>query len=281
MPRFAAFAAGLFLCCSAQAQSDYPNRPIRLVTPFNPGGAIDIYSRTIAEPLGRRARPEHRRRGDRGRQHHQRHPAAGARGARRLHLHDHDHVDDGEQPDPVHQAALRSGQGPRADHAALLRHGAVRRSGQRAVQRPEGLHRLGALEGSRHLRLLGHRLLGPSRRTDPQARPGPEPRARALQGRRARDHGRAERRARHHVLQPDQRQAAHRQRRDQADRDDRPAALGLDAGACDLHRAGRAERRPRDLGRRLRAGGHAAPAHRPPAARAEGRDQPCPRCARK
>jgi tripartite-type tricarboxylate transporter receptor subunit TctC len=42
------------LCCAAQAQGDYPNRPVRLITPFNPGGAIDIYSRTIADPLGRR-----------------------------------------------------------------------------------------------------------------------------------------------------------------------------------------------------------------------------------
>jgi tripartite-type tricarboxylate transporter receptor subunit TctC len=54
MRRFVAFAASLFLCCAAQAQSDYPNRPIRLITPFNPGGAIDIYSRTIGEPLGKR-----------------------------------------------------------------------------------------------------------------------------------------------------------------------------------------------------------------------------------
>src|SRR5690348_18281801 len=42
------------LVSSAFAQSDYPARPVRLITPFNPGGAIDIYSRTIAEPLGKR-----------------------------------------------------------------------------------------------------------------------------------------------------------------------------------------------------------------------------------
>ncbi len=40
--------------CAANAQSEYPQRPLRLITPFNPGGAIDIYSRTIAEPLGKR-----------------------------------------------------------------------------------------------------------------------------------------------------------------------------------------------------------------------------------
>jgi tripartite-type tricarboxylate transporter receptor subunit TctC len=49
----AAFAAAL-ACATAQAQGDYPNKPIRLITPFNPGGAIDIYSRLIAEPLGKR-----------------------------------------------------------------------------------------------------------------------------------------------------------------------------------------------------------------------------------
>ena len=56
-PLFAALA----LCCTVQAQvgparapGDYPNRPLRLITPFNPGGAIDIYARTIADPLSKR-----------------------------------------------------------------------------------------------------------------------------------------------------------------------------------------------------------------------------------
>jgi tripartite-type tricarboxylate transporter receptor subunit TctC len=51
--RFALLAT-LAICCTAQAQGDYPNKPVRLITPFNPGGAIDIYSRLIAEPLGKR-----------------------------------------------------------------------------------------------------------------------------------------------------------------------------------------------------------------------------------
>ena len=54
MSRILSVFAVLAICCSAQAQSDYPNKPVRLITPFNPGGAIDIYSRTIGEPLGRR-----------------------------------------------------------------------------------------------------------------------------------------------------------------------------------------------------------------------------------
>ena len=48
----ATFAA--IACTTAVAQGDYPSKPVRLITPFNPGGAIDIYSRLIAEPLGRR-----------------------------------------------------------------------------------------------------------------------------------------------------------------------------------------------------------------------------------
>ena len=35
-------------CSGALAQGDYPTKPLRLITPFNPGGAIDIYSRLIA-----------------------------------------------------------------------------------------------------------------------------------------------------------------------------------------------------------------------------------------
>jgi tripartite-type tricarboxylate transporter receptor subunit TctC len=58
MKRTLLLAAALAACCAAvgnaAAQSDYPNKPIRLITPFNPGGAIDIYSRTIADPLGKR-----------------------------------------------------------------------------------------------------------------------------------------------------------------------------------------------------------------------------------
>ena len=50
------FATGLaaLACAAAHAQSDYPNKPVRIITPFNPGGAIDIYTRLIAEPLSRR-----------------------------------------------------------------------------------------------------------------------------------------------------------------------------------------------------------------------------------
>jgi tripartite-type tricarboxylate transporter receptor subunit TctC len=47
----AAAVPGLHL--SAQAQS-FPSQPIKLIAPFPPGGSVDITSRMIAEPLGRR-----------------------------------------------------------------------------------------------------------------------------------------------------------------------------------------------------------------------------------
>src|SRR6185436_17863078 len=46
--------AALAFSAVAFAQGDFPSKPLRLITPFNPGGAIDIYSRTIAEPLSKR-----------------------------------------------------------------------------------------------------------------------------------------------------------------------------------------------------------------------------------
>src|SRR3990172_12917221 len=48
-----AFAAAL-ACGTAAAQSEYPSPPVKLITPFSPGGAIDLYSRLIAEPLAKR-----------------------------------------------------------------------------------------------------------------------------------------------------------------------------------------------------------------------------------
>ena len=51
MLRVAALFAVLIFCCAAQAQTDFPSKPVRLITPFNPGGAIDVLARVIAERL--------------------------------------------------------------------------------------------------------------------------------------------------------------------------------------------------------------------------------------
>ena len=46
-------ASTLALCSAAQAQSAYPNKPIRLLVPFAAGGTTDLIARVIAEPLSR------------------------------------------------------------------------------------------------------------------------------------------------------------------------------------------------------------------------------------
>src|SRR5256885_837762 len=42
------------LTASAAAQSDYPNRPVRLIIPFPAGGSNDIVGRAIAQQMGDR-----------------------------------------------------------------------------------------------------------------------------------------------------------------------------------------------------------------------------------
>src|SRR5215203_5810170 len=40
----------LLLACATSAQ-EFPSKPIRLITPFNAGGAIDVLTRVIADRL--------------------------------------------------------------------------------------------------------------------------------------------------------------------------------------------------------------------------------------
>jgi tripartite-type tricarboxylate transporter receptor subunit TctC len=45
--------ASSFLASASFAQADYPNKPIKIVSPFPPGGTSDVMARLIAEPLGK------------------------------------------------------------------------------------------------------------------------------------------------------------------------------------------------------------------------------------
>jgi tripartite-type tricarboxylate transporter receptor subunit TctC len=40
------------MICEAVAQAPYPNRPVRMLVPFPPGGGTDVISRTVAQKLG-------------------------------------------------------------------------------------------------------------------------------------------------------------------------------------------------------------------------------------
>ena len=46
-----ALLAGLSVVSQAQAQSSYPQKPVRLIVPFAPGGASDILARTLGQKL--------------------------------------------------------------------------------------------------------------------------------------------------------------------------------------------------------------------------------------
>jgi len=50
MKKFIA-AVGAALVCSA-AFAQYPNKPIKLIVPFPPGGAAELGARIFAQPLG-------------------------------------------------------------------------------------------------------------------------------------------------------------------------------------------------------------------------------------
>ena len=55
MRNMIAGAVAALVCAAAAAQTgDYPNRPVKLITPFAAGGAIDVLCRVIGERLGQR-----------------------------------------------------------------------------------------------------------------------------------------------------------------------------------------------------------------------------------
>jgi tripartite-type tricarboxylate transporter receptor subunit TctC len=47
-------AAAVVAPVASRAQADFPSRPMKLVSPFNPGGAVDVLNRMIAEKMAAR-----------------------------------------------------------------------------------------------------------------------------------------------------------------------------------------------------------------------------------
>src|SRR5213083_172608 len=45
-------ALAIFAASSAHANPSYPERPVRLVVPFAPGGVVDVMGRLLAQKLG-------------------------------------------------------------------------------------------------------------------------------------------------------------------------------------------------------------------------------------
>ena len=54
LARHTAIAASSLLACAAgaHAASAYPDRPVRMIVPFTPGGGTDLVARMIAQKLG-------------------------------------------------------------------------------------------------------------------------------------------------------------------------------------------------------------------------------------
>ena len=44
-------ALGLAIASVAAHSQSYPNRPVRMVNPFTPGGGVDVVARPIAQQL--------------------------------------------------------------------------------------------------------------------------------------------------------------------------------------------------------------------------------------
>ena len=229
----------------AIAQSDYPNKPIRIMVGANAGGGTDVIARMLAEKFGESLKQpfvvENR-------------PGASntiaadltAQGAgRRLHAAGRDQHRTGDRAAPA-QAQLRSAEAAAAGRADRRR---AERAGRRRQGRREGREgrwsprrRRSRACSSTRRRASAARSTSPARRSTMAA--GIKTDARAVQGIEpgARRHPRRQRRddVRHDVLGD----AAHQVGQVPAARGDVAAALGRTAERADDRRS-RAIRRPR------------------------------------
>ena len=150
----AAAAAPALAPLSTFAQSKYPDRPIRLIVPFPPGGAFDTIGRPWAERIkGHLGTLVIENIGGAGGGLGA--AAGGALASRRLYpaarRRDHAHHRGAAQD----QADLRSAQGPRADLAGRGHRVCDRGASVGAGQGPQGVHRLREGESGQGVIWLG------------------------------------------------------------------------------------------------------------------------------
>ena len=182
------------------AAQNYPERVVRIVNPYPPGGSVDVMARILAQKLtdnlGQQFIVENRSGGggNTGSE------FGGQVGSRRLHAAVHRARTAHRQPDALQQAAVRSGQGFRPDCAVCGRADrADGASGRASQQRPGADRARQKAAGQDQFRLGGHRYDQSSLRRAVQEHGEDRHRPRAL-SRRGTGHERSGRRTRSDVL---------------------------------------------------------------------------------
>ena len=184
----------------ARLSAEYPERNITVIVPFPAGGASDMTARLIAPKLAERVKQIGRHRQSGRRQRRARRGGAQAGARRRLHAADRLDRRVRHQSRAVQGSALRSAEGFRSAERrgahAQRAGGESRLSGQqrpRADRAPEEESRQG------HVRVVRHRIVGPSDRRAVLAEDRHDRHPRAVSRRRA-GHQRSDRRPRQRVV---------------------------------------------------------------------------------